>query len=214
VTSREFRQQLARRARKADITIKDDLLDRLEAYYRLLARWNERINLTSLPLSAPTDATFDRLLVEPVAAARFVPDGRLNWFDLGSGGGSPAIPMKLVHSDAGLTMVETKTRKAAFLREAIRTLMLQGTDVLDVRFESLAASPDSFRVADLVTVRAVKVDATLIDTVARLLRPKGQFLLFGRGLTRAEQTDRFTCEQTAKLSADASSHLSVFVALT
>ena len=47
--------------------------------------------------------------------------------DVGSGGGSPAIPLKLAAPAVALTMVEVKARKSAFLREAIRQLELDST---------------------------------------------------------------------------------------
>jgi len=96
----------------------------LETYYRLLAQWNVKINLTALPLQPPTDSTFDRLFIEPLLAAELVPDLPGIWFDLGSGGGSPALPLKLIRPSLSLTLVESKTRKAAFLREALRALKL------------------------------------------------------------------------------------------
>ena len=49
--------------------------------------------------------------------------------DIGSGGGSPAIPLKLATPGSALTMVEVKARKSAFLREAIRQLGLTDTQV-------------------------------------------------------------------------------------
>jgi 16S rRNA G527 N7-methylase RsmG len=49
------------------------MLQPLEAYFELLTHWNARINLTALPLDPPTDETFDRLLVEPLAAAKQIP---------------------------------------------------------------------------------------------------------------------------------------------
>jgi 16S rRNA (guanine527-N7)-methyltransferase len=212
VTSREFSDRLVRRARKADVTVSPDLLEPLEAYYRLLARWNERINLTSLPLRAPTDATFDRLFVEPLAASRFVSDAKINWFDLGSGGGSPALPLKLVRPAAALTMVEAKTRKASFLREAVRVLALTGADVQNVRFESLAEWPQLIHSVDVVTVRAVKPDAALMNTAAKLLVARGRLLLFADPLTAAcDARALFSCEQTTKLGLDNSAQLSVLV---
>ena len=215
MTSREFRERLSRRARKADVIVPPDLLEPLEAYYRLLARWNERINLTALPLRAPTDATFDKLLVEPITAARFVPETPIDWFDLGSGGGSPALPLKLVRPAARLTMVEAKTRKAAFLRESIRALALSGAGVMDVRFESLAERPDIARSVDVVTTRAVKADSALMGAAAKLLRPGGRLLLFAEPSAAETHGKRaFSCEQTAKLSAGESSYLSVFVRLS
>ena len=85
MTSREFRERVIKRGKKADVQLTAPILEQLEAYYRLLARWNEKINLTALPLKDLTDQAVDRLLIEPLAAARYVPERALVWFDLGSG---------------------------------------------------------------------------------------------------------------------------------
>jgi len=148
----------------------------LEVYYRMLAQWNVKINLTALPLQAPTDATFDRLFIEPLLAAELISDVSGTWLDLGSGGGSPALPLKMVRPSLSLTLVESKTRKAAFLREVIRALKLPGTEVANVRFQEL---PTPTPAADLVTVRAVRPDRVLLDESARLLRVGGHLLFFG-----------------------------------
>src|SRR5438093_34314 len=117
MTSIEFRSRLAGRAKRAGVAVPDRALELLEAYWRLLGRWNPRINLTALPLDPPTDATFDRLFVEPLAAASFLHRSRtgvgpgsdpVKWVDLGSGGGSPAIPLKIAQPYWALTMVESK----------------------------------------------------------------------------------------------------------
>jgi 16S rRNA (guanine527-N7)-methyltransferase len=179
MTSREFRDRLIRRARRAEVTIAPPVVSAFEAYFRLLAQWNAKINLTALPLREPTDETFDRLLVEPLAAARLLKEPAASWFDLGSGGGSPAIPLKIVLPASSLTMVESKVRKAAFLREAIRALHLKDSFVENVRFEDLAENESVAASADLVTVRAVKMDKPLFKTASRLLRANGRLLLFG-----------------------------------
>src|SRR5207237_927848 len=141
VTSREFRDRVVKRAKKAAVTVAEELIEPLETYYRLLARWNDKINLTALPLRELADEAVDRLLIEPLAAARFVPDAPVQWFDLGSGGGSPAIPLKLARPAVWLTMIEGKARKAAFLREAVRALALEGAAVENDRFEAVAKRP-------------------------------------------------------------------------
>ena len=156
MTSREFNDRLARRATKARVQFPADVVAPLETYFRLLARWNVKINLTALPLDPPTDETFDRLFIEPLIAAALVETSGV-WFDLGSGGGSPAFPLKLVRPRLALTLVESKTRKAAFLREAIRALQLPMSDVANVRFEDFAGSGHT--PADLVTARAVRPSA-------------------------------------------------------
>jgi 16S rRNA (guanine527-N7)-methyltransferase len=202
MTSRDFRDRLLRRARAVNLPISPSTIDALEVYYRLLARWNARINLTALPLDDLRDTAMDRLLIEPLAAAVHVPPTALGWYDLGSGGGSPAIPLKLVRPTATLTMVEAKARKAAFLREAIRTLELRDTRALNIRFETLDAPPLR-ATAQLVTVRAVKPDEALFSCAASLLTPGGQLLLFSSesAAPAVAAPPAFEVGQTAKASA-------------
>ena len=179
MTSRVFRERLSRRADKAGVSLSGSVIvEQLEAYYRLLARWNRKINVTAFQLEEPNDQAVDRLLIEPLAAARFVADSPLTWFDLGSGGGSPAIPLKIARPAAHLTMVESKTRKAAFLREAVRTLGFADAAVENARFEEVAAGAPAGGVADLLTVRAVKADERLFGVARALLREGGRLLLF------------------------------------
>jgi 16S rRNA (guanine527-N7)-methyltransferase len=179
VTSFEFRDRLARRTRRAKAPISLSMLQPLEAYFQLLTLWNAKINLTSLPLDAPTDETFDRLLVEPLAAAKQIPiDVGAVWFDLGSGGGSPAIPLKIARPALSLTMIESKERKGAFLREAVRTLGLTGASVETERFEVAASNPAFTHTADFVTVRAVRTDDELFNTAAAMLKNGGRLLMF------------------------------------
>jgi len=177
VTSREFKERLIRRARRADVQVPPKLAESLEQYYRLLAVWNPKINLTALPLSPPEDQTFDRLLIEPLAAAKFLESRQLNGIDVGSGSGSPAIPLALACPNLALRMVESKTRKAVFLTEAVRTLHLQSA-VEAARFEQLLSRPDLHEAADLVTVRAVRVETRTLTTLQAFLRAGGQFFWF------------------------------------
>ena len=89
MANREFRERLKRRARAADLSIDAALAEQLEVYYQLLAKWNAKINLTSFRLTASgEDDAIDRLLIEPVVAARYVPASARTLLDAGSGGGS------------------------------------------------------------------------------------------------------------------------------
>jgi 16S rRNA (guanine527-N7)-methyltransferase len=207
MTSREFDERLSRRARKASVPLTLDIVERLEEYYRLLARWNTKVNLTALQLSEFTDQAVDRLLIEPLAAARFVLDSPLAWFDLGSGGGSPAIPLKIARPAARLTMVESKVRKAAFLREAVRMLGLADASVENERFEDVAARQSSIGAADLLTVRAVKTGNALFDATRALLREGGRLVLFGSSGTQTECPPGFQLLEAGRLAGPGSSQI-------
>ncbi len=172
---RDFRTRLARRAGKTGLFIPDDLTARLTAYYELLSRWNRKINLTALD---DPDEAIDRLLLEPLVAARHVAPGARGLLDVGSGGGSPAIPLKLATPSLALTMVEVKTRKSAFLREAIRQLELERVTVETSRYEELLARPELHEAFDLVSMRAVRVETSTLLTLQAFLAPNGQLFLF------------------------------------
>jgi 16S rRNA (guanine527-N7)-methyltransferase len=171
-------ERLAQRASLVGVEMPPTLALQLEAYFRLLARWNDRINLTALRLDPPTDQAVDRLIIEPLVATRLIAEAR-TWFDLGSGGGSPAIPLKLANTAVHLTMVESKERKAAFLKDAIRILGVGGALVETERIEVLALHHPLDRSIDIVTVRAVRLDPSLFEAVRRLLKPGGRVVLFG-----------------------------------
>jgi 16S rRNA (guanine527-N7)-methyltransferase len=192
VSQAQLRIQLEQRLRDAGVglNLKPGELEQLEQYYLLLSRWNRRINLTSLPLADFPAATVDRLLVEPLIAAGLLEDVPVSWFDLGSGGGSPAIPLKVVRPHVHLTMVESSSKKAAFLREAVHVVGLSGAVVLDARAEALAQRVRA-ATADIVTVRAVRVDEDLISAVSHLLKIGGRVLLFGFDADPAPSGFRF-----------------------
>jgi 16S rRNA (guanine527-N7)-methyltransferase len=124
------------------------------------------------------DAAIDRLLIEPVIAARYLADNARTLLDAGSGGGSPAIPIKLANPDLHLRMVEVKTRKAIFLREAVRTLGLRDAEVETSRFEELLPRPELHETLDIVSIRAVRVEQRTLLTLQAFLRPGGKLMLF------------------------------------
>jgi 16S rRNA (guanine527-N7)-methyltransferase len=173
---RDFQRTLKRRAQRAGVTLTGPVAERLEAYYVLLARWNARINLTALNL-ASGDEAIDRLLVEPLIAARSVKPADVRLIDIGSGGGSPAIPLAIAAPRLVLTMVESKVRKSAFLREAIRTLELNA-EVQTHRYETLLAEPGMHEFADILSLRAVRVDLRTLVGLQAFLKPGGRMFLF------------------------------------
>jgi 16S rRNA (guanine527-N7)-methyltransferase len=175
VAARDFPTRLSRRAGRAGVFIPDELAEQLVKYYELLVRWNRKINLTSLE---NPDQAIDRLLLEPLIAARYLPSPWSKVMDIGSGGGSPAIPLKLATPGIKLMMVEVKARKSAFLREACRQLRLDHTRVENARYEELLARPELHEAHDVVGLRAVRVESRVLTSLQAFLKPGGTLMLF------------------------------------
>ncbi len=174
--ARDFRARLGRRGRRAGLSLESTIVDQLVSYFELLVRWNRKINLTSI---TEPDVAIDRLLIEPLLAARHLPSVRpLRLLDVGSGGGSPAIPLKLASPGLVLTMVESKVRKSAFLREAVRQLALESAVVETTRYEELLTRPELHEAIDVVSLRAVRAEPRILMGLQAFLRPGGWFFLF------------------------------------
>jgi 16S rRNA (guanine527-N7)-methyltransferase len=185
VAPRDFPTRLTRRASRAGLSLPDDLVARLDTFYTLLSRWNQKINLTSL---SDPDEAIDRLFLEPLLAARHVPTSALELMDIGAGGGSPAIPLKLAIPRLGLTMVEAKARKSAFLREALRQLGLTDARVETARAEELLPRPELHEAFHVLTMRAVRLETRVLHTVQAFLASGGHVLLF-RGPSGPSEPD-------------------------
>ena len=178
MSSREFVDRLTRRARRAGLSVKPELAEQLEIYYRLLSTWNQKINLTALSLEEISPESLDRLLVEPLVAATHVRPSVRRLIDIGSGGGSPAIPLALCLPQASLLMVEAKTRKCVFLREALRALGVTRGQVVTSRYEQLLSSPSLHESHDLLTLRAVRVETRQLMGLQAFVKPGGELFLF------------------------------------
>ena len=165
----DVQTRLRARAMSAGLEIPDDLGRQLSAYYDLLQHWNRTINLTGLPDS---DDAIVRLIIEPLVAARHLPQ-EAHLMDLGSGGGSPAIPMALGLRAQRLVMVEPRARKAAFLREAVRQLQLSWARIEQARVEDLAVWRAFQGEMTVISVRAVRLDSGILAAMMSFLKPGG-----------------------------------------
>jgi 16S rRNA (guanine527-N7)-methyltransferase len=157
------------------MAVDEALAERLAAYLGLLAKWARTINLTGFQLDPLSDEAVMRLVVEPLAVVKAL-SGFHTALDVGSGGGSPALPLKLAIPELKFILVESRSRKCAFLREAVRHLGLHGVVVVNGRFEELAYS-DSKPLVDLITVRAVRLDGDLWTAIRAMLRPDAGWVL-------------------------------------
>jgi len=130
--------------------LSSEQLELLEEHYRLLLRWNQKMNLTRI--TSLQDAVRYHYCESLYLATR-LPEGPLRIVDIGSGAGFPGIPVAIYRPDCIVDLVESHQRKAVFLREAARNLT--NVRVLPLRAESVT---DSY---DWTISRAVRPDSVL-----------------------------------------------------
>ena len=144
-----------------------DLAKGMEAYLELLIRWNARTNLTAV---RDREGILSLHLIECMACARILPADIGTLLDFGSGAGLPGIPIALCRPEIVVTLAESQGKKAAFLREAVRTIGFVAS-VHSGRAELISAR------FDCVILRAVDKMPQAIKAATGLVAPHGWLAL-------------------------------------
>jgi 16S rRNA (guanine527-N7)-methyltransferase len=116
------------------LAVNEQQVLQIQQYTRSLLAWNEKINLTAI--RDPLEILY-RHFCESMFGASLLPVENCRLADVGSGGGFPGIPLKIIRPDLQVFLVESNVKKATFLAEVVRELGLTDTRVLVSRFEEL-----------------------------------------------------------------------------
>lgn len=159
----------------------------LDRYHQFLQSHNELLHLVG-PCSPEEFAT--RHILESLTMLEFLPQGA-RFADVGSGGGLPAIPCLIARPDLTAVLIESKEKKAAFLKEACEALALTSRAVVENKQFAETGINDCWA----VSCRALDKFA---DRIQRLLKWAGKrrLLLFGgENLRTALQTNSVQFDQ-------------------
>jgi 16S rRNA (guanine527-N7)-methyltransferase len=138
--------------------------EKLETYEALLKRWQKTINLVA---PSTLDAIWHRHFADSAQLWPCRPAGARTWLDLGSGAGFPGLVLAIMAAETGDSrhiLVESDSRKAAFLREVARETRV-AVDILCMRIEN-AETHAKVGVADCVTARALAPLSRLVEIAA------------------------------------------------
>ncbi len=147
------------------LTLPPEAVPRLLAYRALLERWNGAYNLTAVrdPAEQITRHLLDSLAILPHVRGRTLAD-------LGTGPGLPGIPLAIAAPGRQVLLVDANGKKVRFLREAIRTLGLEGVSAVQSRVEDVEGR------FDCVTARAFASLADMLAWGGHLLADDGCWL--------------------------------------
>jgi len=171
------------------LALEDRVIQRLADHFDLVTESNPLLHLTGP--STPEEFAL-RHVLESLKMLEFLPEDA-SFADIGSGAGFPAIPCLIARSDLRGTLIESKAKKAAYLRIAVDRLGIASrTTIINKQFAEVALEGIS-----IVTCRALD---KFVAILPRLLRWAGSrdYLLFG-GPALAEAL--------AKLKIEYKSHL-------
>ncbi len=154
---------LAGGASELGLKLSSAQLSQFDLYYREMADWNQRVNLTSITEHAAVQVKhFLDSLTVCLAYPQGVPPV-LRIVDIGAGAGFPGLPLKLAFPDTHLLMVESVGKKARFLEHLVDLLALADVEVMTGRAEDLAHMPELRGSHDLALGRGVAKLRVLLE---------------------------------------------------
>ena len=160
-------QQLEQGLAELGLALPPAAQQKLLAYAALLYKWNRTYSLTAL---REQDKAVSHHLLDSLAVLPFVPAGTL--LDVGSGGGMPGIPLAIACPELRVTLLDSNSKKAAFLKQAAIELALPNISVHCGRVEQYHPQ-DCF---SAITSRAFAELADFVVLTRHLLRSDGCWL--------------------------------------
>ena len=161
-------------ARELGIELDDVQIDRFQRYYAEILAWNRKANLTRV---TGTDEVQTLHFIDSLTVVKGLRRGALGsgarLIDVGSGAGLPGVPLKIAFPGTAVVLLEANGKKAAFLKGLVRTLGLDGVEVVRARAEEAAHREDLREAFDVVVSRAVASLDILVELTLPFCRVGG-----------------------------------------
>jgi 16S rRNA (guanine527-N7)-methyltransferase len=169
IGSSEWQDLIIDGAQELGIKIDERVSALFSAHAAELINWNRKMNLTAI--THPRDMAIKHFL-DALVPAELIPDGS-RLLDIGSGGGFPGIPLKIVKPSLSIHLIDGVRKKVHFLKHVIRTLRLDQSHALHIRAENLHKDPVYVNSFDVIISRALSNLKSFVIIARPLLAKQG-----------------------------------------
>ena len=173
-SQQQFIRALESNQEEFNIALSTEKIFNLAGYYELVQKHNEILHLVA---PAPVETFVVRHVLESLFAEKFLPKNA-RFADIGTGAGLPAVPCLIARKDLSGLLIESKLKKASFLREVLSECKLEDrAEILDRQFEELE-KPD----VDFITCRALDKFTEKLPRILKWSKGCGLLLFGGNNL--------------------------------
>lgn len=167
-------ETLRRGAIELEIKLKDREVNKFITYKEMLKEWNKKINITAITEDEEID--IKHFLDSLSALKSDVIEGKKKIIDIGTGGGFPGLPLKIVNDDLDVTLMDSLNKRIIFLKEVIDKLELKNVEAIHGRAEELSITPKYREQYDICISRAVASLDTLSEYCIPFVKVGGYFI--------------------------------------
>lgn len=149
-------------------------------YLELLQKANETTNIV-----AKSDGKeiiqrhfIDSIAIPPVFRKIFTEGQQLSLLDVGTGGGFPGIPLKIIYPSIHLSLMEATNKKVDFIKEVVCKLSLDNVSITWGRAEDFGHKEQYREQFDIVVARALAELNVLVELTLPFLKEQGIFVAY------------------------------------
>lgn len=139
-----------------------------------LLEYNEKVNLTAI---RDKKDVFEKHFLDSVLGESYI-DKSSSVCEIGSGGGFPSLPLKIIREDLSFTLFESVKKKCEYLRYAVDKLELNCVKVCNERAENAARKPEYREKFDCAVARAVARLNVLCEYCMPFVKVGGVFVAY------------------------------------
>lgn len=154
--------------------IKNVCSDKFTAFREMITSYNEKCNLTTI---LDEKGVFYKHFFDSCAGESLFPKNA-EVIEIGSGGGFPSIPLKIIRDDLKFTLIESTGKKCTFLKEVVDKLGLNCVQVLNIRAEDGARDKNLREKFDVACARAVAQLNVLCEYCLPFVKVGGSFIAY------------------------------------
>ncbi len=159
---------------EAGIELDDKQIQEFEKYRSLILEYNKVMDITNI--TDERDMYIKHFIDSLYINKSGLLSSRANIIDIGTGGGFPGIPLKILFPHLQVTLLDSLSKRVGFLTDVIEEMNLDNTTAIHGRAEELARDPSYREVYDLATSRAVAPLNTLIEYSMGFVKVGGYFI--------------------------------------
>jgi 16S rRNA (guanine527-N7)-methyltransferase len=181
-------ERLIHGAEQLGLPLTSKQVEQFQLYYEELVKWNKKANLTAITGYAEVQL---KHFLDSLTVTLAVEDERwtqkdFHLLDMGAGAGVPGVPLKILHPEVRLVLIDSVAKKTDFLHYLVSCLKLEGVEVLTGRAEDLAHQVDYRERFNLVVSRAAGKLSTVSELSLPFCREGGLFVAMKIGQIEEE----------------------------
>lgn len=162
------------KAEAVEISVSDDLIEKLEVYAKELKEWNEKINLTAI---TDDEGIAVKHFIDSLMLLKYVdiPENS-KIIDVGTGAGFPGLVIAAARPDVKVTLLDSTGKKLKVVNDIGEKMGLSNYEILNMRAEEAGQKKEYRELYDFATARAVAELRVLSEYCLPFVKQNGYFI--------------------------------------